>query len=273
VHEIQELQFELPAPDPRCIPSGRRRKLSVALIVGVVSAFLGVLALSLLFAHPAGAAVLPGAGGSGPNAAVSNVVPVVTTSVDATSPAADSVAPVTSPAVTTLAPILAPAEIVLAPIGQPAIPTLPPVLQPVLQSVTPTIDPLMTTLSPVLARVVTGLVPPIGSITGAASGPALRPTQGSVGAERSLPDAWTNVRIAPVGPVPTPNPATPMPRFLAVTTPSTTDGSSSPSGSSSSAAQQPSGLLLLPAPMATGFSLGRAQSPQLLLDLRHSPPG
>ena len=273
MHEIQELQFELPAPDPRRIPSGPRLKMGLALVVGAVAAFLGVLALSLLFAHPAGAAAPPGSDRSGPSGAVLNVVqPVVATIVDVTSPVAESVAPVTSPVVTTLAPLLTPAENGLGSIAQPAMPTLNLVLQPVLQSVAPVIDPLVTALSPVLAPIVTNLVPPIGPIAEAASGQALRPTRAPAAAERGLPDGSTNVSIAPVSPAPTPIPGAPMPRIPAGTTPSATDGSPSPSGSSSPAAQQPSGLLL-PAPMVTGFSLGRAQSPELLLDLRHSPPG
>jgi hypothetical protein len=273
VHEIQELQFELPAPGSRRIPSGPRLKMGLALVVGAVAAFLGVLALSLLFAHPAGAAVPSSSDGSGPSGAVSNVTqPVVATIVDPASPLLDAVAPVTSPVVTTLAPLFTPAGNVLAPIARPAIRTLTPVFQPVLQSVAPAIDPLITTLSPVLAPIATDLVPPIGPLAGTVSGQALRSTHGSLAAARGLPHASTNVRIAPVRPVPSPNPAPPMPRVPAVTTPSTADGSPSPSGSSSPAAQQPLGLLM-PAPMVNGFTLGRAQSQELLLDLRHSPPG
>jgi hypothetical protein len=274
VHEIQELQFELPTPDSRRIASVPRLKLILTLVVGAVAALLGALVLSLLFAHPAGAAVPPGSDASGSSGEVSSgVQPVVATIAGVASPVADSVAPATSPVFTTLAPVLIPTGNVLAPITQPAVPTLTPVLQSVLQSVAPAIDPLVATLRPVLAPVVTALVPAIGPIAAAGPSQALRPTLGPRPAERSLPNASTNVHIAPVGPAPTPNPAPPMPRLPAVAVPSATDGSSSPSGGSSSpAAQQPTDLLL-PAPMVTAFTLGRAQSPELLLDLRHSPPG
>jgi hypothetical protein len=270
VHEIQELQFELPAPnDGRRTPPSRL-KLGIALVVGTVAAFFAALALSALLAHPAGASVLPGSSTDDPAGLISSVTQPLVSSVGAVdAPDLGSIAPVTNPVAPALIPVLSPAVTTLAPLASPVVAPLTPVVSPVLVAVAPVVGPVVTALSPVLAPTLSataGLLSPAGSDLSAHA--PIRPTDASSG----LVAEASGVHIVSSAPVPLPRPHSPLPTLPSGPTPSSTDGSGSPSGSNAPAAQPPLGLLL-PDPMVTGLTLAGSKSPGLLFDPRHSPPG
>jgi hypothetical protein len=269
VHEIQELQFELQAPQCRRHASPSRLTLGIAFVAGTFAAFFAALVLGAVFAHPAGAAVLPGSPAGDPGGLVSNVTQPLGSPV-AAAHATDlgTITPIASPVAAALTPALSPVVTKVAPIASPAIAPLSPVVQPVLVAVAPLVGPVVTALNPVLAPTWHVTSPLLSSVGSALSAGPNRRADVSSG---PVADA-SGAHVASSAPAPLPRPVTPIPPFPAATTASSTDGSASPSGSSSPAAHPPSGLLL-PDPMVTGLTLGRSKSPALLFDLRHSPPG
>jgi hypothetical protein len=272
VHEIQELQFELPAPhlERRSPPS--RLRLGIALVVGTLAAFFAVLALSALFAHPAGASVLPGSPPDDPAGLLSSVTqPIVTPDAAVAAidtPLLTTSAPLASSVATALAPELSPVLTTLAPVASPVVAPLTPIVQPVLVAVAPIVGPVVTTLSPVLTPTLSAATLSLSTSGQSRSNGSSRPVDTLSGLGTQVAGA----SIVSSVPAPLPTPATPIPTRPVPTTPSSTDGSASPGGSSSPAAHPPLGLLL-PDPMMTGLTLGRSKSPGLLFDLRHSPPG
>ena len=99
---IQELQVELPAPpDGRSGVSGRPQRL-VTILVGVLGGLFCAIVLSTLLAHPVGAAVVPGAEGTLPIAAIHDALPPAIPTVSAaTTGAADAIV---KPVVTAVIP-------------------------------------------------------------------------------------------------------------------------------------------------------------------------
>src|ERR1700733_11221927 len=113
----------------------------VALVLGIVGAFLGALALSVLFTHPAGASTVPGPGGA-PTDGVVGVVSNTAQPAIAALPAVvtpHGAAPAAGPLVTLAQ---TPALRSLTPVTQPIAPTLPPALASAL-------GPVVTTLASV----------------------------------------------------------------------------------------------------------------------------
>jgi hypothetical protein len=244
-----------------------RRVRPVALVLGVAGAFLGALALSVLFAHPAGASTVPGPGGAplgGAVGVVSNTahpaaagLPAVVAPQGAT-PAADPLV--------TLMQAPAPALSSLMPVIEPIAPALPSALASALGPVVTTLasmpTPLLGTASGVAPSTATSLV---GSVSRAATtlplGAATRPA--------GNPPA-VSLRPSPSSPAPLPAPA--WPGFPLVTSSSAAGDASSSSGGTALAAAPVSGPLL-PDPPFTGVIPEQSEIPQFLFDLRSSPPG
>jgi hypothetical protein len=268
VHEILELQLEVPGANrPQ---SASRLKLALAVVVGAVAAFLGALALSVLLAQPASAATLPGSSGPDPTGPITVVTQPVAPAVGAlTTPTVDAIAPLTRPATEALNPVLLPVAAALTPVVNPVVTEVTPALRPVLDAATPLVAPLVTTLIPLVSPALALVVPAIIPIDGALSVNGTNLHTAPFGAQDT--DSAAASFDQPV-PAPSPHPVGPFPRFPAGTSPSAADGSAASGGGNSPAAHPPLGLLL-PSPLVGGFSLGRSKSPQLLLDLRHSPPG
>lgn len=241
----------------------------VALVLGVAGAFLGGLALSILFAHPAGASTVPGPGG----AATGGVVGVASN--------------VAQPPVSGLPDVVAPhgaapADGPLATLAQ----TTARAPSPTLRSLKPVIEPIPPTLASALGPVVTTLAsvptPLLGTAPGVArpaapwavepvSQAATTLTVGATTRPAGNPPA-AGLRPSPGSPAPFPAPAWPLHGFPLVTSSSTAGDASSASGGTALAAAPVSGPLL-PDPPMTGVTPEQRGIPQFLFDLRSSPPG
>jgi hypothetical protein len=277
VLEIQELQNEAPALHRWHIASMRNPWRVVALFVGLIGGFCCAVILSTLPAHPAGAAVVPGADrglqSQPPANLVQSVSPAVTTIPEAAqAPVHDIVSPVLEPvlsAAKTASPMVEPRAPMVATDLHLADQTLNPVITTTLQPVALVLQPVMAALNPVLQ--------PVGK-PGMLS--VLTSSQQSV-PRTSAPDAtrqagpaaeFAVLDIQPTDPMPIPAPSSPAPQ-VPVTPSGTTTESSSLSFGSSPLAGHPTLGLLMPAPIITSLVLGRSESPRLLLDLRSLPPG
>jgi hypothetical protein len=259
---------ELRAEDPERSHWGLR---PVALVLGVVGAFFGALAVSALFAHPAGAA-LPGASGSPTVGALSNAarpaVAVLSPVVDADGavPGSDAAA---GPFVTLL----------VAP--TPASHGLAPVIEPISQAIAPPLGAVVTTVAPVPTRALLPTFPftlPLGQVvatlrvepvTAAATvrtgGTTTRPPG-------STPASGLRPRAGPGSPRPFPPPAWPFQGVPLITSSSPTESSSSSSAGGALAAAPASGPLL-PDPPVSGVIPEKGAIPRFLFDLTSSPPG
>jgi hypothetical protein len=237
----------------------------VALVLGVAGAFLGALALSVLFAHSAGASTLPGPVGAptvGAVGVVSNTAQPAFAGLPAVV-APHGAAPAAGPLVT-LVQTPAPALSSLTPVIEPIAPTLVSALGPVVTTLASVPTPLLGTASGVAQLAATSLVGPVSHAAttlpvGATTGPAGNPP--TVG-----------LRPSPGSPAPLPAPAWPFQGFPLVTSSSATGDASSSSGGSALAAAPVSGPLL-PDPPFTGVIPEQSGIPQFLFDLRSSPPG
>jgi hypothetical protein len=134
--------------------------------------------------------------------------------------------------------------------------------------------------SAVLTPVVATVDSIAGPVDGAGSTPALdlrplsvpRPPSTQTGPMNRAAPTSSASKISPAVPARQPAPNAPAPQ-VPVTPSGASTGSSSPLFGSSPHAGHPALGLLMPAPMVAGLAFGRRQSPQLLLDLRSSPPG
>lgn len=250
----------------------------VALVLGVVGAFLGVLALSALFAHPAGASTLPG---SGSLSGAPTIGVVSNTTQSAVALLADVVDPdVPAPAST------APASHYPAGSNPPAGPvvTLLQVPGSTLQGLAPAIQPVTTAIGSPLGQIVMTLTSVPTPVTGVVS-PVIQPAapsdvEAGTDATTIHPAGATNgpagnshaFGVHPRSPRPLPAPARPFQGFPLVTSSSPTGESSSSSGGSALAAAPVSGPLL-PDPLVSGVIPEQSGVPRFLFDLRSSPPG
>jgi hypothetical protein len=266
VGQLHELQTEDPVRSRWC-PG------PFALVLGLVGAFLTVVALSALFAHPAGASTPPGSSVSGgapvigavpgtAQAPIALLAPVVTP---------ESATPASSPT-TVSNPAPHPVATLLH--GAPS----------ALQGLAPTVQPITTTIASPLGQIVTtatslptsvtGIVPPVappaaplsgGAGTHATTTHSFLETDGPAGSSSAF-----GVHLGSPGPLPTP--ARPFQGFPLVTTSSpAADGSSSSGGSALTAA--PVSGPLLPDPLVSGVIPEQSGVPRFLFDMRSSPPG
>jgi hypothetical protein len=246
--------------------SSRRRVSPAALVLGLVGAFCGALVLSVLFAHPAGATPLPGP--TAPTHAVSDVTQPV---IPGLSAVAD---PAAAPAGANSAnPVAVPAVDALQTAPQTIVRGLAAVAKPVAQRVGTSVVQVVQTITPAVVAVLdtVPVVQPVGTALAAvsltiATFPA-HPTTGP-------PAEPATLGSFPVSPRPFPTPV-PVPPFqmLPLVTGSAPAGDSSTSSGSSAPAVAPASGLLLPDPMVSGVIPGKSGIPQLLFDLRSSPPG
>ena len=255
-----------------------RRVSPLVLVLGIAGAFLGALALSIFFAHPAGASTASGPGGAhtGGVVGVVEVVEVVGVVSNAAQPAIARLPDVVTPH------SAAPAAGPLAPLAQ----STAHAPGPTLRSPTSAIEPFAPTLASALGPVVTTLasVPtPLLGTAPAVAGPVapwgVEPVSHAattlpVGATtRPAADSPTaGLLPGPGSPAPLPAPAWPLQGFPLVTSSSATGDASSSSGGVALAAAPVSGPLL-PAPPMTGVIPEQSGIPQFLFDLRSSPPG
>lgn len=269
--QIHELQAEDPARP-------RWRVRLAALVLGVVGAFLGALALSALSAHPAGASTPPGPGVAPTVGVLSTMAqPAVAALPDGVDP--ESGAPGSSPAAS---PVVAPLEVSASTLHGPAsAPT------PALHGPAPVIEPSSRTISSPLGLVVATLASVPTSLTGSTALPFVQPPAtsradvvtdtttmrpiGTTTGPSGNPPAF-GFRPSPWSPRPLPAPARPFQSFPLVTTSSAAGDSSSTSGGSALAAAPASGPLL-PDPLVSGVIPEQSGIPQFLFDLRTSPPG
>jgi hypothetical protein len=255
VGEIHELQAEDPA-------RSRRRVSPFVLVLGVLAAFCGALALSALFAHPAGASTLPVPGGTPPLATASNVaqpaVAALPTVVD--SDVADLVPGAAATPVSSLLQV--------APV-----PALTHLVEPIAQSLGSTIglEPTIGLETPASApAVVPGTVPQVVSTAAQShAAPGTRLLRTTSDARGNLPA----LGLVPRFPAPISPPTPPIQRFpLASGSSPASDSSFSSSGSNALSVTPPSGQKLS-APMVSARTLEQSSLPQFLFDKRSSPPG
>jgi hypothetical protein len=263
VGKIHELQAEDPA-------RSRRRVSPFVLVLGVVAAFCGVLALSALFAHPAGASTLPGPGGTPPFAmgsngaqpAVSSLPAIVDSDVDS---AVAALGP--SAAATPVSSLLQ-----VAPLS--TLRALTPLVEPIAPSLEPSIGLAVKTLASAPA-VVSSTVPQLVSTAApihaapATSAPAVRLLRATSGTPENLP----TLGLVPRFPRPIPPPTPPFQRFPLVAGSSPAGDSSSSSSGSNALSVAPALGPLLAAPMVSGIALEQSVLPRFLFDKRSSPPG
>jgi hypothetical protein len=277
VLEIQDLQIEVAAQQCAQAATSRKPWRVVVLFIGVIGGFCCAVILSTLLSHPAGAAVLPGANGTLPGQSPPGVVqPVVTTAAsipNSTQTTLSDLAPVVAAAATPVVHAVSPAVETVAPSAATdlhlAQRTVSPVIGATLQSASAILSPAATALDSIAGQVnEAGLTPALHIDPQSVPRPAstqTTPTDGSATASLAF-------EISPNVPVRQPAPNAPAPQ-VPVPPSGASAGSSSPSFGSSPLAGHPALGLLMPAPIVTGLAFGRDQTPQLLLDLRSSPPG
>jgi hypothetical protein len=262
VGQIHEL---LQAEDPA---RSRRRVSPFVLVLGVVAAFCGALALSALFAHPAGASTPPAAGETPPLAIVSNGAQPAVSSLPAVvdSDVGSAVAALGgSPAATPVSSLLQ-----VAPL--PTQRSLTRLVEPIAQS---TIGLAAKTLASTPA-VVSTTVPQLISMAAplhaapATSAPATR----LLGATSGAPDNHLpTLGLSPRSPRPIPPPTPPFQGFPLVAGSSPAGDTSSSSSGSSALSVAPVSGPLLAAPMVSRITLEQSVLPRFLFDKRSSPPG
>jgi hypothetical protein len=276
VLQIQDLKCEVTA-----LPSARVAVLRspwrvAALFIGVLGGFCCAVLLSALLSHPAGAAVVPGANGSLPGqpseSIAQSVLSSVTTIPSTPQSPGNDIAPA-APVVTAGSPIVETVNPGAGTVKSLVVEGLHQAHQTVSQVVGVTLPSVAPLLSPVLgptassrhvgdALGLTSALPTVSqSVFRPASAQASRYAATSF-AFNSSPIVPTH-QPAPNGPAPQ-DPATPG---------GPSPDSSLPSFGSGPLAGHPAVGPLMPAPMVTGLVFGRNQRPELLLDLRSSPPG
>jgi hypothetical protein len=251
----------------------------LALSLGLIGAFLAVLAVlavSALFAHPAGAATPPV---SSPSVGTSAIGLVSDTAQSATTLVANVVAPSGAAAASygstsTTGAGHAPRPVAtLLHVPAPALQGLAPAVQPITTAIASPLGPIVTTLTSVPTSI-TGIVAPVLQLAtpfGVAPGTdatTIHPVLEADGPSGSSPAIGVRLR----SPSPLPAPARPFQGFPLITTSSPGADSSSSSGGGALAAAPTSGPLL-PDPLVTGVIPEQSGVPQLLFDLRSSPPG
>jgi hypothetical protein len=263
VGKVHELQAEDPA-------RSRRRVSPFVLVLGVAAAFCGALALSALFAHPAGASTLPGPGGTPPIAMVSNgaqpavssLPAVVDSDVDsafATLGSSAAATPVSS--LRQVAPLF-------------TLRALTPLVEPIAQSLGTSIGLAVQTAAPAPAVVpstvfqLDSMAAPLRAVP-ATSAPATRLLRATSGTPENLPA----LGLFPRSPGPIPPPTPPIQRFPLVAGSSPAGDSSSSSYGSNALSVVPASSSLLPAPRVSGITLEQSVLPRFLFDMRCSPPG
>jgi hypothetical protein len=255
VGQVHELQAE----DP--VRSGFGVN-PLTLVLGVVGAFIVAVALSALFAHPAGGSTPLGETGVSTIAAVGqNVGQPAVAAVDAlngVAAAPRSASPGLASATGANAAVGPIVTLLRLPGSALHGLALAPVIQSISPPIAPPLGPVVTTLTPV-STPATGTAPPT---TG-----GLETTTGSAGG----PPAF-GLRTNPGAPHPAPAPPWPFQRFPLVTNTSpTADPSLSPAGYALAAA--PASGPLLPDPPVSGVIPAQSRIPRFLFDLRSSPPG
>jgi hypothetical protein len=255
--ELHDVQFEDPVSADRVRPLRRLRLFP--LVLGVAAAFCGALALSALFAHPAGASTLAGPGvgpgGTPPIGVVSTIAqPVLSALGTAVDPqdTPDAVTPVIGTVRNHVAPLTAPITRGLASSLGPVVRTVAPL--PVIASVVPSSS---TTESPLPRTIVASLLAPTAHA---------QFVQTARGAQATARGASGGSPISP------PSPISPFPRFPLLASSSPAGDATSSPGSNALAVAPISGLLL-PDQTITGVLPAQSRMPQLLFDLRSSPPG
>ena len=233
----------------------------LTLVLGVVGAFIVAVALSALFAHPAGASTPLGETGAPTIAAVvQNVAQPAVAAVDArTGVAAPRSATPGLASATGANAALGPVVTLLRLPGSALHGlALAPVIQPISPAIALPLGLVMTTLTPVSAPATGTALPTtggLGTTTGSAGGPSA-----------------FSLRTNPGAPHPAPAPPWPFQSFPLVTNSSpTADPSLSPSGTALAAA--PASGPLLPDPPVSGVIPVQSGIPRFLFDLRSSPPG
>jgi hypothetical protein len=288
VGQVHELQAE----DP--VRSGWPVN-PVTLVLVVLGALLGAVALSALFAHPAGASTVPGTSGAPTVGAVSNAVRPAVAAVKAVDALTDVVAPqdatpgsdpaagpdaALSPAVTPLPVVtLLPIVTLLHAPGS-AFPGLAPVIAPISQAAAPPLGLVVTTLTsvPTLISVPTPALgttlpfaqpalPSSGVVVADATSTRLGTTAGPLGG----PPAF-GLRAGLAAPHPAPVPVWPLQSFPLFTNGSPT-GDSSLSSAGTALVAAPASGPLLPDPPVSGVIPAQSGIPRFLFDLRSSPPG
>jgi hypothetical protein len=269
VLELEKLQTEVSAPPG--IPMGfpRRAWRVVGFFICVIGGLFLAMVLSVLLSHPAGAAALPGLNGGAPDQP-SNLAQTVVSEV-APGPTSESVGEVI-PLVPSVVNAVRPIETTSDSLGSAnlhlARQVLHPVIGLVLQSVAPSLNPVVATLTPVgrpvsgRAFTTTPLPTPLSVSPPASTQPSL---SGSVARDLAF-------HSAPTAPMHQPSPIDPVPQVPVNPSGSTSD-TSLPSFGSSPLAGHPALGPLMPAPMVSRLVSGPHVHPELLLDLRSSPPG
>jgi len=270
---------ELHAEDP--VRSGFGMN-PLALVLGVVGAFVAAVALAALFAHPAGASTPPGKTGAPTIAAVPrNVTQSPVAAVDALTGAVTphratpglNLAAGQSPA---LGPVAAGSPVAtLLQVPGSALHGLAPVIEPISSAIAPPLGPVVTTLAwpptPAADPALPGAQPVTPSraepVTDAPAIRSLGTTAGSAGG----PPAF-GLRTSSGIPHPAPAPAWPFQSFPLVTNSSPTADSSLSSAGTSLAAAPASGPLLPDQPVSVVIP-AEGGLPRFLFDLRSSPPG
>jgi hypothetical protein len=260
----------------------------VAAVLGIVGAFLGVLALSALCVHPAGAATRPGSGGSSQSSGVPTIGLVSTTTQSAVALVsgvvdADNAVPASN-TTTGSSPAARPVLTLLqAPVS--AAHGLAPVIGPIAKTVPAPVTQVVTTLNSV-PTAVTGALSPVfhlvqpAALIGLVPGtdatttiPSVRVTDRSAGGSPGrLPTIRVQAGVHPRSPRPLPAPGWPLQGFPLVTG-SSAAGESSSSAEGTALAFAPVPGPLLPDPLVSGVIPAQGGLPRLLLDLRSSPPG
>jgi hypothetical protein len=271
VLEVEKLQNEVSASPGTAMTFLKNPWRVVGLLLGVIGGFFCAVILSALLSHPAGAAVLPGVTGGVPDqtpiSAQSVVSEVAATPGTTQSPVGD-LTPVVPSVANAASPIVDTAEPLASGNLQLARQVLSPVVGVTLRSVVPSLAPVLATLPPI-DRPVGGL----GFSTASHPIPQSIPVPATTKTPlRSSVVMGQALHSVPTVPMRQPAPIGQVPQ-VPVTPSGTNTDSSLPTFGSSPLAGQPTMGPMMPAPLVTDVVFGRSKRPELLLDLRSSPPG
>jgi hypothetical protein len=275
----------------------------VTFVLVVLGVLLGAVALSALFAHPAGASTLPRSSGAPTVGPVSNVVHPAVAAVDAltdvvaphsATPGSDSAAgpgAVTGPddptgpdaatrpdavvsPVATLLPV-----VTLWQVPNSALDGLAPVVEPISQATAPPLGLVVTTLTSVPLPAADTALPSAQSAAPSGVEPATDTTSTRpLGTTTRFPGGRPafGLRTGPGAPArrpaPAPAPAWPLQSFPLAPNGSPTGDSSLSSAGTALVAAPASGPLLPDQPVS-GVIPAQSGIPRFLFDLRSSPPG
>jgi hypothetical protein len=270
VRERHELEIECPVQHGTLVAPFSR-----ALIVagGVIGALCAAFVISVLLAHPASAAAAaaptmsstPGATLPGGALVTNGIAPDAPTLVaTVSSPVTDTVGASAQPVVTQLGGVTAPLSAALPTLATTA-------TSPIVQGLKPVLDPIGQSLTQVLTIVSSGVSQVVAGLTTVGTEPlpsVLKTRSAAHDAPAWARAAGSHVR-PPENPAPWPTPFQKLP-LLTSGSPS---GDSAPSAGSNAIAVNPGSGLLLPDSAVSRVGPEQSRTPELLFDLRYSPPG